>query len=80
MHRADPPGYGYGGRVCGYRTGRPYRGRLLGYAINEGVKDGYVSGYLRKSVVNDPIFERKNMANNALAVINVRLTRGEKSA
>ncbi len=39
--------------------------RLLGYAINESVKDGYVGGYLRKSAVNDPIFERKNMANNA---------------
>ena len=52
----------------------------MGYAINEGVKDGYVGGYLCKSAVNDPIFERKNMANNALAVINARITRGEKSA
>lgn len=40
-------------------------GGFLEDAINKGVKDGYVSGYLRKSVVNNPIFERKNMANNA---------------
>lgn len=31
----------------------------------EGVKDGYVGGCLCKSAVNDSIFERKNMANNA---------------
>ena len=40
-------------------------GGFLEDAINEGVKDGYVGGHPRKSAVNDPIFERKNMANNA---------------
>lgn len=40
-------------------------GGFLEDAINEGVKDGYVGGYLCKSAVNDPIFECKNMANNA---------------
>ena len=40
-------------------------GGFLEDAINEGVKDGYVGGCLCKSAVNDPIFERKNMANNA---------------
>ena len=53
-------------------------GGFLEDAINEGVKDGYVSGYLRKSVVNDPIFERKNTTNNTPAVINVRIVRGDK--
>lgn len=53
-------------------------GRFLEDAINEGVKDGYVGGYLRKSVVNDPIFERKNTTNNTPAVINVRIVRGDK--
>ena len=42
-------------------------GGFLEDAINEGVKDGYVGGYLRKSVVNDPIFERKNTTNNTPA-------------
>lgn len=53
-------------------------GGFLEDAINDGVKDGYVSGYLRKSVVNDPIFERKNTTNNTPAVINVRIVRGDK--
>ena len=53
-------------------------GGFLEDAINEGVKDGYVGGYLRKSVVNDPIFERKNTTNNTPAVINVRVVRGDK--
>nr|WP_314565894.1 fumarate hydratase [uncultured Campylobacter sp.] len=53
-------------------------GGFLEDAINEGVKDGYVSGYLRKSVVNDPIFERKNTTNNTPAVINVRIVKGDK--
>ena len=53
-------------------------GGFLEDAINEGVKDGYVSGYVRKSAVNDPIFERKNTTNNTPAVINVRIVRGDK--
>ena len=53
-------------------------GRFFEDAINEGVKDGYVGGYLRKSVVNDPIFERKNTTNNTPAVINVRIVKGDK--
>ena len=53
-------------------------GGFLEDAINEGVKDGYVGGYLRKSVVNDPVFERKNTTNNTPAVINVRIVRGDK--
>lgn len=53
-------------------------GGFLEDAINEGVKDGYVGGYLRKSVVNDPIFDRKNTTNNTPAVINVRIVKGDK--
>ncbi|MFR1903022.1 MAG: fumarate hydratase [Veillonella sp.] len=33
-------------------------------AINEGVAQGYVEGYLRKSVVAEPLFNRKNTQNN----------------
>ncbi|WP_169777665.1 fumarate hydratase [Campylobacter mucosalis] len=53
-------------------------GEFLEDAINAGVADGYVGGYLRKSVVNDPIFERKNTKNNTPAVINVRIIKGDK--
>lgn len=47
-------------------------------AINEGVAKGYVDGFLRKSVVNDPIYERKNTGNNTPAVINTRMVKGDK--
>ncbi|MDA3077001.1 fumarate hydratase [Campylobacter sp. JMF_04 NA10] len=47
-------------------------------AINEGVKNGYVDNYLRKSVVAEPLFERKNTTNNTPAVINTRIVPGDK--
>ena len=46
-------------------------------AINKGVADGYIRGYLRKSVVNDPVFERKNTGNNAPAVIHTEIVPGD---
>ncbi|MBE2984020.1 fumarate hydratase [Campylobacter sp. RM9344] len=53
-------------------------GGYLEDAINAGVADGYVGGYLRKSVVAEPLFERKNTANNTPAVINTRIVPGDK--
>ncbi|MBC7330946.1 MAG: fumarate hydratase [Synergistetes bacterium] len=47
-------------------------------AINEGVRRGYVNGYLRKSVVSDPIFERKNTGDNTPAVIYTDIVPGDK--
>jgi fumarate hydratase subunit alpha len=38
-------------------------------AINQGVKEAYQEGYLRKSVVDDPVFERKNTSTNTPAII-----------
>jgi fumarate hydratase subunit alpha len=35
-------------------------------AINIGVKEAYQEGYLRKSVVDEPVFERKNTKTNTL--------------
>ncbi len=46
-------------------------------AINEGVRQGYVEGYLRKSVVNDPII-RENTKDNTPAVIHFNIVSGEK--
>ncbi|MBA7552079.1 hypothetical protein ES705_44633 [subsurface metagenome] len=34
-------------------------------AINQGVKEAYKEGYLRKSVVDDPVFKRKNTKTSA---------------
>ena len=45
-------------------------------AINEGVRQGYVEGYLRKSVVNDPI-ERVNTKDNTPAIIHYSIVPGD---
>jgi len=46
-------------------------------AINEGVRRGYDKGYLRKSVVKDPI-ERINTKDNTPAVIHYNIVEGDK--
>ncbi len=52
-------------------------GGLLSDAINEGVRQGYTEGYLRKSVVSDPI-ERVNTKDNTPAVIHYNIVAGEE--
>lgn len=47
-------------------------------AINEGIQKGYTEGYLRKSVVEEPLYERKNTTNNSPAVIHTRIVKGDK--
>jgi len=47
-------------------------------AINEGVKEAYEKGYLRKSVVDDPLFERKNTRTNTPAIIYTDIVPGDK--
>ncbi len=46
-------------------------------AINEGVRQGYTEGYLRKSVVSDPI-ERVNTNDNTPAVIHYDIVEGDQ--
>ena len=46
-------------------------------AVNEGVRQGYVEGYLRKSVVSDPLI-RKNTNDNTPAVIHFSIVPGDK--
>lgn len=47
-------------------------------AINEGVRRGYRAGYLRNSLVGDPLFSRKNTGDNTPAVIHIELTAGDQ--
>jgi len=47
-------------------------------AINEGVREGYREGYLRKSMVNDPLFDRKNTEDNTPAIIHTRVVPGDR--
>lgn len=53
-----------------------FEGGVLEEAINEGVRQGYVDGYLRKSVVKDPIY-RENTKDNTPAVIHYEMVPGD---
>lgn len=52
-------------------------GGLLEDAINQGVREGYEKGYLRKSVVKDPLYPRENTKDNTPAVIHYYLVEGD---
>lgn len=52
-------------------------GGLLTDAINEGVRQGYIQGFLRKSVVKDPLI-RDNTKDNTPAVIHYNIAAGDK--
>ena len=54
-----------------------FTGGSITDAINEGVRRGYINGYLRKSVVSDPI-ERVNTNDNTPAVIHYEIVPGDK--
>ena len=54
-----------------------FEGGSLTDAINEGVRQGYVEGDLRKSVVGDPII-RENTKDNTPAVIHYNIVPGDK--
>lgn len=47
-------------------------------ALHEGVRRGYTEGYLRKSVVAEPLFERKNTADNTPAFIHYSIVPGDR--
>lgn len=54
-----------------------FEGGNLEDAINEGIRQGYVEGYLRKSVVKDPI-DRVNTKDNTPGVIHYEIVSGDK--
>lgn len=51
-------------------------GGLFDDAVNEGVRRGYLNGYLRKSVVGDPL-RRENTEDNTPAILHTRLVGGD---
>jgi fumarate hydratase subunit alpha len=53
-------------------------GGLLPDALNEGIRQGYKDGYLRKSLVDDPLFERINTKDNTPASIHYEYVHGDK--
>ncbi len=54
-----------------------FTGGNLEEAINEGVRRGYIDGFLRKSVVNDPLI-RENTKDNTPAIIHYEIVNGDK--
>lgn len=54
-----------------------FEGGNLEEAVNEGVRLGYIEGFLRKSVVRDPIL-RENTKDNTPAVLHTRIVAGDK--
>lgn len=54
-----------------------FEGGVLEEAVNEGVRQGYETGFLRKSVVKDPIY-RENTKDNTPAVIHYEMVKGDK--
>ena len=53
-----------------------FEGGNLEDAVNEGVRQGYVEGYLRKSVVGDPLI-RENTKDNTPAIMHIDIVPGE---
>lgn len=53
-------------------------GKSLYDAINDGVKKAYTDGYLRKSVVADPLFSRINTKDNTPAIIHTEIVPGDR--
>ncbi len=47
-------------------------------AVTDGVRSAYKDGYLRKSVVNDPVFERVNTRDNTPCIIHTEIVPGDK--
>ena len=54
-----------------------FEGMAIGDAVNEGVRQGYIDGFLRKSVVKDPLI-RENTKNNTPAVIHYSIVPGDQ--
>lgn len=54
-----------------------FEGENLTDAVNGGVRQGYVSGYLRKSVVGDPLI-RENTKDNTPAIIHSEIVPGDR--
>lgn len=54
-----------------------FEGGILEDAINEGVRQGYIEGFLRKSVVRDPLI-RENTKDNTPAVIHYEIVSGDQ--
>lgn len=53
-------------------------GEFIEDAINQGVREAYEEGFLRKSVVDDPVFNRVNTKDNTPAIIHISYVKGDR--
>lgn len=53
-------------------------GELLNDAVNDGVRNAYINGYMRKSVVSDPLFSRVNTSDNTPCILYTSFVSGDK--
>ncbi len=53
-------------------------GGSLREAVNQGVREAYDVGYLRKSIVGDPVFDRKNTKDNTPAILYTEIIDGDE--
>lgn len=60
----------YGDRVC-------VKNGSFEDAVQQGVREAYTEGYLRKSVVSDPVFDRMNTRDNTPAIIHTKIVPGD---
>jgi fumarate hydratase subunit alpha len=55
-----------------------FEGKDLFKAVNEGVRRAYKEGFYRKSIVSDPVFDRKNTGDNTPCVLHFEMVKGDK--
>lgn len=55
-----------------------FDGENLFEAVNEGVRQAYNEGYYRKSIVSDPLFDRKNTGDNTPCLLHFEMVPGDK--
>lgn len=55
-----------------------FDGENLFETINEGVRQAYKEGYFRKSIVSDPLFDRKNTGDNTPCVLHLEMIPGDR--
>lgn len=54
-----------------------YEGGNIMDAVNQGVREAYSEGFYRKSIVDDPVFERKNTGDNTPCILHFEMVEGE---
>jgi fumarate hydratase subunit alpha len=53
-----------------------FQGEDLVAAVNEGVRKAYAEGFYRKSIVDDPLFDRKNTGDNTPCILHIEMVKG----